>query len=382
MVGKSFGVFKLQIKEYEFDFSLPRTERKVAKGHRGFEIEFDAFLSFQKASLRRDFTINSLGYDWQKKQFLDPNNGLKDLKNRVLRHISDDSFVEDSLRVYRAAQFCARFEFTLHSSTFKLCKKVVATKQLEELSSFRIFEEFRKLLLRSKRPSLGFLLLKQLGVLKYFPELNALVVCTKELKTNQKLDIFKAILMAIDEMAKQKIESEFKKLCLMLATIAIFFNREKNIEESSKKATLSFLQSLTQDKKISTEVVKLVENFLAPFELFKSDASSYKIKKLATKVDIQELCLLVLAYCKGCEKEKSSCKEVALWLLKRATLLNVQNSALKPLVLGRDLIALKYSASKEFKTMLAFAYELQLQDENITKKELLEAVLKAFKTTL
>ncbi len=117
-VGKSFGVLILSVDEYDFDFALARIEKKIESGHRGFEVTTDANLSYEEASLRRDFTINSIGYNYFENRFLDPHSGIEDLKNKVLRHIKDETFVEDPLRVYRAVQFASRFDLKLDEKNF------------------------------------------------------------------------------------------------------------------------------------------------------------------------------------------------------------------------------------------------------------------------
>ena len=90
LVGKSFGVLTLRVDNYDFDFALPRVEEKIGNSHQDFLVTTNASLSFEEAALRRDFTINAIGYDFSKKEFLDPFNGIKDLEKRVLRHIKDD----------------------------------------------------------------------------------------------------------------------------------------------------------------------------------------------------------------------------------------------------------------------------------------------------
>ncbi len=113
LVGRSFGVIKLKLGGVEYDFSLPRREKKVSKGHRGFDIELDSSLNFKEAFIRRDFTINAIGYNPLTQEIIDPFNGVKDLKNSTLRVVNRDSFLEDPLRVYRAVQFVARFNFKI-----------------------------------------------------------------------------------------------------------------------------------------------------------------------------------------------------------------------------------------------------------------------------
>ena len=153
----------------EYDFSFPRKEKQVGIGHRAFKITCDGSLSFDEASKRRDFTINAMGYDIVNKIFLDPFEGHKDMQEKVLRHIDDETFIEDPLRVYRAVQFAARLGYTLASQTLILCKKMVDKDMLESLPKERIYKEWEKLFLKSPKPSLGFELMHEIGILRYFP---------------------------------------------------------------------------------------------------------------------------------------------------------------------------------------------------------------------
>ena len=83
LVGKSFGVLTLRVDEYDFDFALPRIEKKIGNTHQDFEVIINTNLSFKEAAIRRDFTINSIGYDFFKKEFLDPFAGINDLRNKT-----------------------------------------------------------------------------------------------------------------------------------------------------------------------------------------------------------------------------------------------------------------------------------------------------------
>jgi len=170
----------LKVEGYDFDFALPRIEKKVGNSHTDFEVITNSNLSFEEAAIRRDFTINAIGYDYFKDEFIDPFNGIDDLKNRIIRHINDKTFIEDSLRVYRAIQFAARFEFDIDEKTKDLCKKIVLSDELSYLPKERIYEELKKLFLKSNKPSIGFELLRELGLLKYFKELEVLINCEQE----------------------------------------------------------------------------------------------------------------------------------------------------------------------------------------------------------
>jgi len=134
-VGRSFFVYKY----HQLDIALPRKEKKVGVGHRGFDVT----LATQKreASKRRDFTINALMYDIESEEILDYWQGLADLDGRILRVIDKVSFAEDSLRVLRAMQFAARFGFRVESESREVCCRI----SLDDLPKERIFLEFEKM---------------------------------------------------------------------------------------------------------------------------------------------------------------------------------------------------------------------------------------------
>ena len=134
-VGKSFFVYKY----HDLDIALPRTEKKISTGHRGFEVSLA--VEEKEASQRRDFTVNALMYDIQKEQILDFWHGLEDLENRVLRVVDENSFIEDSLRVLRAMQFAARFGFKVEEKSCRICQSI----SLDDLPKERLFKEFEKM---------------------------------------------------------------------------------------------------------------------------------------------------------------------------------------------------------------------------------------------
>jgi tRNA nucleotidyltransferase (CCA-adding enzyme) len=169
-VGKSFGVYKLKIGPLEIDFSLPRRDRKTGTGHRGFDVDVDHTLSYSDAAKRRDFTINTLGYDPLTKTVYDPHGGMDDLKRGVIRMTDPAAFKEDPLRVLRMAQFAARFGFDVDPETVAHAK---VAPELETLPKERLFEEFKKALLRAKRPGTFVLSLAQSHALeRIVPELH------------------------------------------------------------------------------------------------------------------------------------------------------------------------------------------------------------------
>jgi len=390
LVGKSFGVLTLKIDDFDFDFALARTEEKTGFGHGDFKISTNANLSYKQAAIRRDFTINSIGYDFSKEEFLDPFNGLEDLKNKKIRHINDDTFIEDPLRVYRGIQFASRFGFSLDEKTKELCKQMVLNDDLSHLAKERVYEEFKKLFLKSKKPSIGFELLKQLDVLNYFPELKTLINCEQEYEYHPEGDVWVHTLMTLDEMAKiikeENIQDEYRILYLYYSILCHDLGKpfcteiingkitSYKHESLGVEPTISFLSKLTNESKFIEKVIPLVKNHLAPFQLFKDSSSLKAVKRLSLKCNIEDLCLVCLADCKGRNiSNKEICDKAVLWLLEKARELNISEDGLKAFVQGRDLITLGMKPSREFKEILAFAMDLQI-DENLNKEEILQKI--------
>ena len=394
LVGKSFGILTLKVDSYDFDFALPRTEKKTGNTHQDFEVTTNANLSFEQAAIRRDFTINAIGYDFLKKEFLDPFNGINDLEKKLIKHIDDTTFIEDSLRVYRAVGFASRFNFKIEEKTKELCKQIISSDALEYLPKERIFEELKKLFLKSEKPSIGFELIRQLGILKYFPELKALIGCIQDKEYHPEGDVWIHTMMCLDELAKiirvEKIEDEYKKLYLFYGILCHdlgkpFCTQEINGKITSHKhevlviePTISFLSKLTNEKKIIEIVCSLVKSHLAPFQLYLAESSLKAIKRLSLKVNIEDLCLLCLADCLGRDiPEKDKCYKATTWLLEKAKELEIHNEPIKALVQGRDLIELGFKPSKEFKEILDFAFDLQL-DEHLDKESIIKEIKKKY----
>ena len=158
LCGQAFGVYKAVIDGQDIDFSFPRTEKLIGTKHTDFEIAVDPFIGEEKASMRRDFTINALMMDTQTGTILDFHKGMKDLEDKIIRHTSD-KFSEDALRVYRAAQFASRFGFTVAPETLELCERI----DVVHLPQERIQEETYKAFTKGT-PSIYFDILKSIGI--------------------------------------------------------------------------------------------------------------------------------------------------------------------------------------------------------------------------
>ena len=200
-------------------------------------------MDFKTAASRRDFTINAIGYDVKEKKLLDPFKGLDDLKNKRLRYINKNSFKEDPLRVLRAVQFCARFNLEMDSDLYSTCRDMVKKNQLDELASERIFEEIKKLLLKSSNPSIGLKLLQNLDI-KLF-----------------KIDDDK--LKNIDDFIRFKTTNDDTNLTIMLALLY--------------KDTTNDIEKLTNSKSLDRNINRLLH--VAKFFENKTDKILYAIAK-------------------------------------------------------------------------------------------------------
>jgi tRNA nucleotidyltransferase (CCA-adding enzyme) len=342
-VGKSFGVIKLSYNSYEIDFSLPRTESKTGRGHRGFKIETHKNISFKEAAKRRDFTINAMGYNLQNNSLLDPYNGLNDIQNKILVYVNKKSFTEDPLRVFRAIGFAARFELTCKDELIQLCQSMYENGSLYQLPKERIFEELKKLLLRSDKPSIGFLLLEKMKSLAFFPELFLLS------KDKSKYDTF---LLTLDTLARYKIEDKRLKLELMFTILVLYF---KDIDDAR-----AFITSLSDDKKF---LEKILSMYKAYKQLNNFIVNDYNIQKLALHVRIDELNILASV------TANSKIQDISDKILNRAKALHVSSKAPIKLLQGRNLIELGMKPSKSFSKLLELAFEAQLRGEFNTLEE-------------
>ncbi|MEM7304647.1 MAG: multifunctional CCA tRNA nucleotidyl transferase/2'3'-cyclic phosphodiesterase/2'nucleotidase/phosphatase [Pseudomonadota bacterium] len=165
-VGKDFPVFIHP--ESGEEYALARTERKTAKGHQGFSVHSSPSVTLKDDLTRRDLTINAIAEDSEGK-LIDHHDGLKDLRNKVLRHVSP-AFSEDPLRVLRVARFAARFwkyGFTIAPETLHLMQTINDSGELAYLSKERVWNETQKALL-TDNPEIFFLATWQTGALEQF----------------------------------------------------------------------------------------------------------------------------------------------------------------------------------------------------------------------
>ncbi|MEP6820531.1 MAG: HD domain-containing protein [bacterium] len=391
VVGEAFTVYKLAA---DLDVSLPRRERKSGRGHRAFVIEGDPLMTIEDAARRRDFTVNAILEDPLSGEVIDPFHGREDIKNRILRAVSVDTFAEDSLRVLRAAQFAARFEFDIKPETVALCRGI----DLSDLPAERVWGEVEKLLLRARQPSIGLQWLRELGAIEQlFPELNALIDVPQDKDWHPEGDVFIHTRLVADR-ARELIDDlpYAKQVTVMLAAIAHDFGkpvttefvdgrlRSRSHEEAGVVPAASFLDRLNihtlEGYDVRAQVIALVRDHLKPGEFFKKkeEVGDGAFRRLARKCELDLLYRVAKADSLGrnadhVPREKWFTSEAQEWFIERARELEVEQQPPAPLLLGRHLLEMGMEPGPRVGEITKTIYELQLDNKVRTVEEAKEA---------
>lgn len=376
-VGEAFTVFKvtgLEAVEGAVDVSLPRRDSKAGPGHRGIAVAGDAALSVEEAARRRDFTINAILFDPAAREVVDPFGGRRDLEARVLRAVDAAHFGEDPLRALRAVQLAARFELAVDPATAALC----ASMPLAELPRERVFGEIEKLLLRARRPSAGFRLLRDWGMLPVVaPELLPLDGTPQEPEWHPEGDVWVHTLLALDQAALLLGDLDRgRALAVMLGTLchdlgkpATTERREGRIrsyghEEAGIPPTGSLLDRWgifrVSGFDVRGQVLGLVGHHLKPGQLYEARdrVSDGAIRRLAAKCEADLLYRVARADCLG---RTGDFAPVAMeWFLERVRELEVARRPPDPILKGRHLLEIGVRPGPEVGRLLAAVYERQL----------------------
>ena len=369
-VGESFTVYKVA----GIDVSLPRTESKTGRGHKGFAVRGDPSLTAAQAARRRDFTINAIAWDPLTGEYIDPFDGKGDLDRRLLRAVDRETFADDSLRVLRGIQFAARFEFALDEATKTLCRSL----PLDDLPAERVWGEIEKLLLRARRPSIGFALALELGVIeRLFPELLALVGCPQEPAWHPEGDVWVHTLLVIDEARSRIDDLDYaQQVTVMLGavchdlgkppTTAFIDGRIRSLEHEEQgvapaSAVLDRLNIHSMHGyDVRRQVLGIVANHLKPGMFAKADppVGDGAYRRLAQKVDLELLARVAKSDCEG-RGGGFDCSAMDQFL-ERARRLGVEHAPPEPLVKGRHLLALGVKPGPAVGEVLKQVYERQL----------------------
>jgi tRNA nucleotidyltransferase (CCA-adding enzyme) len=216
-VGEDFPVFLHPITRDEY--ALARTERKSGVGYTGFVFKYDKTITLELDLLRRDLTVNAMAID-ENGVIIDPYGGQKDLKNKVLRHVSE-AFQDDPLRVLRVARFCAKMpEFTIAPETRDMLRKMVAEGAIDDLKKERMWKEIEKVM-PSTKPSRFFEVLDDLGALdKIFPEIKKMQGIPQPKVHHAEGDVYIHVMMVLDSATElSKDLSDENKILVRMAAL-------------------------------------------------------------------------------------------------------------------------------------------------------------------
>jgi tRNA nucleotidyltransferase (CCA-adding enzyme) len=387
IVGEAFTVYKIG---QDLDVSLPRRERKQGRGHRAFHVEGDPAMSVEEAARRRDFTINAILEDPLMGEIIDPYGGRADIKRRTLRAVSRETFSEDSLRVLRAAQFAARFEFDIEPETVSICRTI----DLTDLPRERIWGEVEKLLLRAGRPSIGLKWLYELRAIEQlFPEMQALVGVPQDKDWHPEGPVDVHTLLVVDR-ARELIDDlpYAKQVTVMLAALCHDFGkpattafleghwRSRGHEEAGVAPTESFLDRLNihtlDGYDVRAQTVALVRDHLKPGELYKKreEVGEGAFRRLARKCELDLLYRVAKADSLGrnadwVPREKWYGSEAQEWFIARARELAVDQKAPAPILMGRHLLDMGLPPSPLVGEITRAVYEMQLDGRVRTLEE-------------
>ena len=381
--GAAFPVYKLG----DIDVALPRRESKTGRGHKGFTVEGDHTMSFGEAARRRDFTVNAIGWDPLTNQYLDPFHGQADLNNRILRIVDPRTFADDSLRVLRAIQFAARFELTADSATKGICSSIA----LDDLPAERLWGEIEKLLLQAERPSIGFALAREIGVIRQiFPEMEPLYETPQDAEWHPEGDVWIHTLMVIDKARELNGDLDRPRLAAIMlgaichdlgkaTTTAVIDGRIKspNHEAMGVEPATNILDRLNVNTldgfDVRAQVIGLVTEHLRPMAFFKAKetVTDGAFRRLAQKVDLELLVRFARADCHG-RKGAFDCSGIE-WFWERAQSLGVEHKPPPPILLGRHLIELGVAPGPRMGEILKAVYELQLDSAVKTLDEAIAA---------
>ena len=361
-MGASFGVFGL--KHIGLDIAMPRKEQSTGLGHRDFAVSVDPFIGPKNAAERRD------------------------LERKVIRHVNDTSYVEDPLRVFRAAQFAARFGFTIAEETRRLSSEMDAA----HLAGERVMGELQKALLKAARPSGFFEELRKMNQLSvWFPEAEALIGVLQPAEHHPEGDVWAHTMQVLDETAALRGQAQHP-LWLMLAALCHDFGKAAvTAEEKDGKihaygheregvaVARKFLARITGETKLRGYVLNMVELHMKPNMMAECGSGEKSFMKLYDRsVCPEDLLLLAKADHFGRKKTEADRETLAAGYAEtekalQAMLALYRQRMAEPYLMGRDLVEAGVKPGPGFTEALAYAHKLRLA--GLPKEEQLRQTL-------
>ncbi len=389
LVGQAFGIIKLTNPETGnvLDFSIPRQDSKVDKGHKGFKVTGDPNMTIEEAAKRRDFTVNALALDPLTGELHDYFGGVADAQNKTLRATDETLFGDDPLRALRAMQFAARFDMEIEAQTAKIC----AGFDLTELPNERIGEEWVKLLTKAEKPSIGLRVAKELGIIdQLHPELTLLEQTEQEADWHPEGNVWNHTLLCVDAAAKiirlEELEGD-DKLVVMLGALCHDLGKATTTERMLKKGvvrvtahghdvagvdpTHSLLKKMNVSKDTIHKVASIVRNHM--YHVSNPEPNEKQIRKLSLRLQPANIRLwdLVSRSDSNGRGEPFQERTSSHAIYQKAMELEVDKEPPKNLVFGRDLLALSigFEPGPKLGQTLRILYNAQLDGEFSTAED-------------
>ena len=376
--GASFGV--LGLRHSDIDIAMPRTESRTGARHTDFDVSVNPFLSPEEAARRRDFTINALMQDVLNGEILDFYGGRKDLEEGVIRCVCPATFVEDSLRAFRAAQFAARLEAEIDPDTIALC----ASMDVYSLSVERILGETEKALVKAEKPSVYFRMLRKMNHLReFFPELEQTIGVRQNPKFHPEGDVFEHTMLVLDSAAELRHRAEWP-LAFMFSALLHDLGKcvATEVQEDGRITAYGHevqglemverqMRRLTRQDKLIRYVCNQAELHMRPNMLAGARSKKKKTRQLFDlSVCPNDLILLSRADASGKLDEPY---DPACEAFLRERLEDYLARLKLPMVTGQDLIDAGLKPDRNFADLIARARQLHFS--GIEKRSALKQVL-------
>lgn len=390
-IGNAFGIYNL--KGYDLDIALPRKERCIGTGHKDFEVYVDPYIGTHAAARRRDFTINALMKNILTGEIVDEFNGLNDLKNHIIRHVDSSTFREDPLRVLRACQFAARFNFKIASETINLCK----TMDLSTLPKERIAGELSKALLKADKPSVFFNSLYECEQTEWFKEVYALKGIKQNSVYHPEGDVYMHTMSVLDQASDlfpAGIDNPDRYLPFMLSALCHDFGKVNTTEINNKGQICTinheitgipiannFLKRIYNNKSFTKYVDNMIEYHMKAHNCFDNRSRTRTTNLMFDKLLYpKDFILLVYADSIGHDLDNLDNRQFNMFLEKAMTesgfltdrYLDYGKRISEPHITAEDLINIGLKPSPLFKIILDKAWDMHLK--GIKKEHVLKQV--------
>ncbi len=379
LVGASFGIAKVTnpATGSVMDFSIPRQDSKVDKGHKGFQVTGDPTMTVREAARRRDLTINALALNPLTGELVDEYGGLQDIKDGVLRATDPERFGDDPLRALRVMQFAGRFNYRVDPATAELCRSL----DLTELPRERVGEEWIKLMTKSEKPSVGLEVARDLGILhQLHPELAVLDQIEQEPDWHPEGNVWNHSKLAADAAARVVREEGLTgddALVVLFGALSHDLGKATTTERREKHGVMritahgheaagvepaqAFLAELKMKNDVVAKILPIIREHL--YHVHHPEPSDKQLQKFAQRLQPANIRLWdLISRCDSNGRSGEFNPRTGSYALyERSVGLEVAEKPAPPIVQGRDLIAhLGLKPSPEFGRILGSLYEAQL----------------------